>query len=74
MRYFLRIAVASAIMGFALVWGAGDFDAWLKAGAAARAGHLTVLVVGGMLVYVVSLLILGARPRELILRRPAKGD
>ncbi|HJW81473.1 MAG TPA: hypothetical protein VJ396_04440, partial [Acidiferrobacterales bacterium] len=71
--YFLRIVLASALMGLVLAWGTGDLAAWLKAGATARALHLTVLVVGGVLVYAAALLLFGARPRELLLRRPAVG-
>jgi putative peptidoglycan lipid II flippase len=73
LRYFLRIALASALMGMVLAWGVGDLAAWLKAGATARALHLTMLVVGGVFVYAASLLLLGARPRELLLRRPGTG-
>jgi putative peptidoglycan lipid II flippase len=69
-RYFLRILLASVLMGLALAWGVGDLAAWLKAGATTHALHLTALVVGGVFVYAASLLLLGARPRELLLRRP----
>jgi len=72
-RYFLRITLASALMGLMLVWGVGDLSGWLKAGAVARAEHLTALVIGGVLVYATSLLMLGARPHELLIRRPT-GD
>jgi putative peptidoglycan lipid II flippase len=72
-RYFVRIALASALMGLALAWGAGELDAWLKAGTGARILHLAVLVVGGVLVYAVSLLLFGARPHELVLRRTGAG-
>ncbi len=69
-RYFLRIALASALMGMALVWGAGELDSWLKAGTGTRILHLAVLVVGGALVYAASLLLLGVRPHELVMRQP----
>jgi putative peptidoglycan lipid II flippase len=72
-RYFLRIALASMLMGMLLAWGVGDLGAWLKAGVAARTLRLTALVVGGALVYAASLLLLGARPRELLIRRPGAG-
>ena len=72
-RYFVRIALASTLMGLVLAWGAGELDAWLKAGAGARILHLAVLVVGGVFVYAVSLLLFGARPHELVLRRPGAG-
>jgi len=72
-RYFVRIALASTLMGLVLAWGAGELDAWLKAGAGARILHLAVLVVGGVFVYAVSLLIFGVRPHELAPRRPGAG-
>jgi putative peptidoglycan lipid II flippase len=70
LRYFLRIVLASALMGSVLAWGVGDLDAWFKAGASTRALHLAVLVIGGAFVYAAVLLLLGARPRELLLRKP----
>jgi putative peptidoglycan lipid II flippase len=72
-RYFLRIALASVLMGLVLAWGSGDLSVWLKASTGARIVHLAVLVVGGVLVYATSLFLLGARPHELLLRRPAGG-
>lgn len=72
--WLLRIVLATVVMGILLVWGIGDLDTWLKAGAGMRALHLAVLVIGGVFVYLATLLALGARPRELILRRPGGGD
>ena len=71
--WFTRIVLATAAMGALLAWGVGDLDTWLKAGAGARALHLTALVVGGVFVYLAALLLFGARPRELVLRRPGVG-
>ncbi len=67
--FFVRIALATAGMGAILLWGVGDLEAWLAAGASVRALHLTALVAGGGLVYLAALLLLGVRPRELLLRR-----
>jgi putative peptidoglycan lipid II flippase len=72
-RYFLRILLATTLMGLVLAWGVGDLGEWLKAAAGVRAFRLTVLVVGGVFVYAVALLLFGVRPRELLLRRPAAG-
>ena len=72
--WFARILLATTVMGALLAWGVGDLDTWLKADAGARALQLTVLVVGGVFVYLAALLLLGARPRELLLRRPGVGD
>lgn len=72
--WFARILLATTVMGALLAWGVGDLDTWLKADAGARALQLTVLVVGGVFVYLAALLLLGARPRQLLLRRPGAGD
>ena len=72
--WFTRILLATAVMGAVLAWGIGDLDVWLEARAGARALHLAVLVVGGVFVYLATLLLLGARPRELLLRRSGAGD
>ena len=71
--WFARILLATAGMGALLAWGVGDLDTWFTASAGTRVLHLTVLVVGGIFVYLAALLLLGARPRELLLRRPRVG-
>ena len=69
--FFLRVLFATAAMGAVLVWGAGDLKTWLTARAMTRMLHLGALVLGGSIVYFAALFLLGARPRELLLRRPA---
>ena len=69
--FFLRVLLATTVMGGALIWGAGDLNSWLAARATTRILHLGALVAGGSVAYFAALYLLGARPRELLLRRPA---
>lgn len=66
-----RTLLASGAMGALLWWGAGDLDAWLAAPALERALRLTAWILGGVVVYVVSMYALGVRWRSLAL---AKAD
>ncbi|MDR1076894.1 MAG: murein biosynthesis integral membrane protein MurJ [Xanthomonadaceae bacterium] len=64
--YLGRLLAACAAMSLGLWaglhWWSPDFT---QVGVGSRVGHLLVLVVGGMLVYAVTLLALGLRPRDL---------
>ncbi|MDA8363308.1 MAG: murein biosynthesis integral membrane protein MurJ [Gammaproteobacteria bacterium] len=71
--YAARLAVASLVMGVVLWWGAGALSGWLHDRALERAGRLAIWVVAGMLVYAGMLLLLGIRPRQLVLQK-ADGD
>ncbi len=71
--YIIRLTVASLVMGAVLWWGAGDVTSWLQARALERVARLAFWVVAGMLVYTVMLLLLGIRPRQLVLHK-ADGD
>lgn len=71
--WFTRILLATAGMGALLAWGVGDLNTWFTASASTRVLHLAVLVIGGIFVYLAALLLFGARPRELLLRRPSVG-
>ncbi len=71
--FFLRVVLASTVMGLAIAWGVGDYSHWLSAPATGRALHLAGLVAGGALVYFAALYIFGVRPGTLLLRRPASG-
>jgi putative peptidoglycan lipid II flippase len=65
MRYTMRLLIACAAMAAALWAGllwAPDFTV---VGKLARVGYLAVLVCGGGLVYLLALLALGFRPRDL---------
>ncbi len=71
--YIIRIMTASLVMGAVLWWGSGDLVSWLQAHALARTLRLAFWVFAGMLVYSVMLLLLGIRPRQLVLHK-ADGD
>ena len=71
--YTARLAVASLVMGAMLWWGAGALSSWLHDRALERVGRLAFWVVAGMLVYAGMLLLLGIRPRQLVLQK-ADGD
>jgi putative peptidoglycan lipid II flippase len=67
--HLLRIAIASVVMALVINWGAGDLSGWLAAGAFTRAGRLGVWIALGALVYIATILILGVRPKALVLAR-----
>ncbi len=67
--YTARLAAASLVMGTLLWWGAGHLSTWLDARALLRIGRLAFWVVAGMLTYVGVLLLLGVRPRQLVLQK-----
>ncbi len=67
--YILKLAAASLTMGAVLWWGAGALTTWLDARALQRAGRLAFWVVAGMLIYAGMLLLLGIRPRQLVLHK-----
>jgi putative peptidoglycan lipid II flippase len=76
-RFLLQTFLASAAMGVLLYWGAGDVGTWLETGAWARIGRLAFWVTAGILVYGASILALGLRPAQLVVRREAgmfRGD
>lgn len=72
--FFLRVLSASVLMGLMLAWGVGDLQSWLDARFAARALHLSWLVIGGAGVYLVAVLVLGIRLRDLLHRPVPGGD
>lgn len=61
MAFLLKLAVALALMGAGLWYGAGDADLWLGYAFNWRLGHLAGLVLGGMAVYFATLWALGFR-------------
>lgn len=69
----LRVTAASAVMGLAIAWGAGELSLWTGAGVPARILRLSILVGVGVVVYIAAILLLGVRPRELVLRRAQVG-
>jgi putative peptidoglycan lipid II flippase len=65
MRLGLQIAVASLLMASMLDWAAGDLRSWLDNDVFGRIAKLALLVGVGAASYVVTLLALGIRPRQL---------
>ena len=66
-QYLLRVLVASAVMGAFLVWGATQYD-WLvpQGGKMMRVAMLAVMVLGAALLYFVSLMVVGFKPKRLL--------
>ncbi|MBI3546346.1 MAG: murein biosynthesis integral membrane protein MurJ [Gammaproteobacteria bacterium] len=67
--FLARIFIASAVMGAILFWGVGDFDSWLHASAMHRAYRLSIWVVVGVLVYLLTVSALGVRLAQLLLKK-----
>ena len=57
--------VGSAVMGAALAWLAPAAADWITAPALARVGMLAAAVIGGGLLYLVTVLAMGVRPSDL---------
>lgn len=68
--FLARLALASAVMGAVLWWGAGGIEAWLAAGLGTRVWRLGFWVIIGLVLYVAMLLLLGIRPQTLLLKKP----
>ncbi len=73
-RLVLRIGVASTLMALVLGWGASDMPGWIAASVFLRVVQLGLWISVGILVYIASMLMLGARPRDFLLRRIEQTD
>ncbi|PUB86499.1 MAG: murein biosynthesis integral membrane protein MurJ [gamma proteobacterium symbiont of Ctena orbiculata] len=58
----LRTLLASLAMGIFIWWGAGDISEWLAGSGASRVWWLAGLIASAIMVYFLTLFILGARP------------
>ena len=67
--FLSRVFLASAVMGAALFWGMGDIDSWLQAPALERAMRLSILVIAGGLVYLLTAAAFGVRLAQLLLKK-----
>ena len=67
-KFGLQLGLASAAMTSLLLWWTPPLDFWLQANAWQRIIRLMVLVISGAFCYGLALLILGLRPRHLILK------
>jgi len=68
LKYMLQLGISSAAMAVLLWWLAPPLAFWLDATAWTRFSRLMILVISGGFCYGLSLLLLGLRPRQLILR------
>jgi putative peptidoglycan lipid II flippase len=66
--YLLKIALATAVMLAFLIWYAPEDAIWTDWQLFERVSRLAVLVIGGGLSYLLALLVLGIRPRQLLLK------
>ena len=62
--FIARVVIGNLVLGAVLWVARGEPDAWLEAEAGARALHLGVVVVAGMVLYTLIMLGLGMRPRD----------
>jgi putative peptidoglycan lipid II flippase len=67
-RLLLQIAVANAVMWALLEWLDRPLAWWLDVGVLDRAAWLAVCVAGGVGVYFLTLLVLGMRPKNFVMR------
>lgn len=65
-RFTLRLLFANSVMALPLWWLRGPLESWLEWGAVERVGHLSTLVVLGIVLYFVALWLVGVRPRMLM--------
>lgn len=64
-RFLLKVTVGTGIMVAVLWWNAGNLDAWLQLPVVERIWQLLSWVMVGLVVYVISMLVLGIRPQQL---------
>ena len=69
--FFARVIFASAIMGAVLFWGAGDINSWLQASSWQRVYRLSIWVLTGAAVYLLTVMAFGVRLAQLLLKKGA---
>ena len=62
--FLLRMLAANTVMGLFLWLVAGDWRHWLEWGSWERIGQMTLLCVGGLVLYLLTLFVCGARLRQ----------
>ncbi len=62
---FLRIVLANVAMGVVIGFSAGHLFRWLNGSVWERTGHLAWVISLGLITYLLALLILGLRPKDL---------
>lgn len=69
--FLFKLFLALIAMGGALYWTMGAPDSWLTLTALDKIGRLSLLVLLGVIVYFLTLLALGIRPRDFVKRGAA---
>lgn len=65
-KFLWQLAGANLVMALLLWYGIGDLSSWVQSSASQRLWHLSALVVGGGVSYVLAVLAMGIRPRHLL--------
>jgi len=65
-RLLAQVGVSTAVMTLVLAWGIGGWQHWLKMTIWQQVEQLLFWVIAGFAVYVVTMLFLGLRPRDLL--------
>ena len=65
--YMLRIVASVSVMGFCLHWLTASPEVWFEMSGWQRVFNLAYIVMAGVVSYFVSLLVLGVRPKQLLL-------
>lgn len=66
LAFLARMLLANLLLGLFIVWLAGDWQSWLTWPLLQRILTMALLVLGGILVYGLSLLVSGLRWRDLV--------
>ncbi len=68
-RFLACIFFASAVMGAVLFWGVGNLDSWLHASELHRVLRLSIWVIVGAAVYLLTVMAFGVRLAQLLLKK-----
>ncbi len=66
MKFLTQLFVANLVMGLVLWFGAGTLESWIHASARERLWHLSWLIAAGGGGYLLAVLAVGIRPRQLL--------
>ncbi len=65
-KFLLQLTAANLAMGLVLGFGAGDLASWITASASERLWRLSGLIAAGGASYLLTVLVVGIRPRHLL--------
>lgn len=66
LRLFIQLIPANIVMVLFILWTMGSSEQWLQAESLSRVWHLTWLVAGGGVLYLLAILAAGLRPWRLV--------